>query len=101
MRTLTDSELAVAGGATLAINAATAGVAGLAVGAPAAVTANPGRRLPSAQAPASPSEREPLVLPRLPPGSLHPSFLHSPKVSASKKGIALGLVAPHQFQLMR
>jgi hypothetical protein len=42
MRTLTDSELdAVAGGATLAINASTAGVAGLAVGAPATVTAQP------------------------------------------------------------
>jgi hypothetical protein len=40
MRTLTDSELdAVAGGATLALNAKTAGVAGLAVGAPATVTA--------------------------------------------------------------
>jgi hypothetical protein len=88
MRTLTDSELdAVAGGATLAINAATAGVAGLAVGAPAAVTANPGRRLPSAQAPASPSEREPLVLPRFSPRRLHPSFLHSPKVRAGLKKV--------------
>jgi hypothetical protein len=49
MRTLTDSELdAVAGGATLAINAATAGVAGLAVGAPATVTANPGQTVATA-----------------------------------------------------
>ena len=40
MRTLTDSELdAVAGGATLALNAKTANVAGLSVGTGASVTA--------------------------------------------------------------
>jgi hypothetical protein len=51
MRTLTDSELeAVAGGATLAINAATAGVAGLSVGAPATVTALPGKTVATATA---------------------------------------------------
>jgi hypothetical protein len=51
MRTLTDSELdAVAGGATLAINAATAGVAGLSVGAPASVAADPAHTLAFAAA---------------------------------------------------